>query len=1646
MSKKLGRKHYMLSGKLLRVGIFILLFVLISPEIIGQGYTFYWIGDEGNWSDESNWESTIGGLPSQFDNVVFNEDSFKELGHSLIIDIPAQCHSMDWSDVINDPIITGSFPLEIWGSLTLSPVVKLNYFEDIHFLSEEMNNLIDPAGLEFTSDMYFSGQGSWNLVDTLKVGINSIYLESGILNTNNWDLCCGSFIAQSDLSKSLNLNSSLVKIQNDNPEWYVDEYLILTQEGSTIILGNENLNSTILFAGGGHSYGHVILQNDAGIQGGNTFGSLSLSAGHSYNFESEKTQLIQNNLKARGCAGLIEIKAGGAGQATLSKSSGDLKISFVSLESIHAQMGNGTLIADYSIDVENNSGDLLINEESRNMYWVNGTGYWTDTTHWSTLNGGPDEDCLPLLYDNLFFNENSFVDQDTVIVDIDEIYCNNMFWTGNDQPVFTQEPAIVPLTITGSLEFNPNMENNITGPIQFISDLPTNVVKTASVGLNGDVDFIGEGSWTVPDSLHIFGNLTFYSGTLNFTGNYMECNTFHSDSAFNRALYLGQTDVIIKYRSPIPAWSLNNENLLFNAGTSFIEFLSSSSKLYTYGGDTVAYYDAEFDEEKGNSEIYTFNGEIGNTYCKFNWSGFNSNGKIYGNNTFDSISLTGGNYYSLQGGKTQRINHQIVTPDTCTGIALLQSTSSGTQTYIQKPSDTLLVNYIALQDIHAVGEAVYIAEHSIDLFNNDGWDTITGPGSRKLYWVGGAGDWEDPSHWSLMSNGSGGECIPTPADTVIFDYYSFSEESQEVTINFNNAFARNLIWEDVQFMPEFSGNFSGSFFRIYGSLLFDPNMYFTFPGYILFGSRNKNEFIHTNNIKLHNINNHVYFDGADGGWELLDNFDLGKSLENRNNIYYNYGDLTTNGYPMTCFTFSSRTSANRVLTLDTSKIYIKHHWDVDGNNLQIPENTSSIKIDSGNFLQRNGIGLHYNDLLMAAELNDQQVNLRSTDSVFFEDVMFNYDGEVTGYSSDVYADSILFKGTGIVSGPGNVYMVDSLIFHSTGELYGNDTINMIRFDSTGFIEGNGIYGHVDFTNNGSVYGNNQFDTLLFSPGYTYVMQEMASQTIIDSLRIWGNNCQFVTLLSSGGLQAEIHKDTGMIAGEFIEMQNISATGNAIFDAGHFSLDVNESNTGWIFHPSPMNYQLPNDTSILEGDTLLLCAENFNGNLTTTYLWEDGSGNTIGADSCLEITQNGTYILTVFYDEGPGCTRQDTIVVSCYLDFLIEPTDISCFGFSDGKVEVTPQVGEAPFTVNWFDEQNNIIGNMLNLENVKAGKYRFTIEDVQLCFSEDSITLIQPDTLLLDHEKTDACYQMNNGTISLIPSGGTLPYSFSWNNGDTVSFRSNLEPGVYSVSMTDAQCPAVNKDIEILALDQLNFELNGSDLICYHDSSGAISVLDITGGNGLYTHFLWEKDGLEFEHVQDIDSLMPGHYTLTISDEIGCQASGSIEISEPEEVIVVLDTVKYPGGLGGVDLSVSGGIPPYWFEWSNGAYTEDLSNLEGGMYTVAVEDDNGCITMKSIYVHVRYRINAPTAFSPNNDGMNDEFTFMSFGTNLKSFEINIFNRWGQEVFTSRDGDFSWNGSLFNSGELLPTGVYTWQARVEFTDEAKILEVGNVTLLR
>lgn len=1636
--------------KILKISFITFLIMIAHFVIQGQGYDFYWIGGTGYWSDTLSWESDTTGLPSQFDNVIFDENSFKNNDETMFIDIPAQCNNMDWSNVTNEPTWAGSSSIEIFGSVTLASQMIINFNGDIQLLSDGPSNQINTYNKILNSDIYFLGDGTWNLSDILSVGLNHIYFQSGALNTHGWSISCGSFYALSEDSKVIKLNSSSIIISAYNGVWDVDENLTVIKDDCIIIFENDDFTSKNVFSGGGHEYCEVVFENDAIINDNNTFVILYFNAGHTYKLQSNTVQTIENKIVARGCAGLIHIEASGANQATIAKENGGIDVFFVSLYSINAELGNGLFNADYSIDLGNNSGNLLINEDSRDMHWVNGTGYWSDTIHWSSMQGGMDDDCLPLVFDNLFFDENSFNDVDTVYANIPEIACNDMIWTGNDQPVLINSIPIVSLTISGSLEFSPLMDNKLNGPSYFYSETSNSIV-TSDIGFGGDVTFEGvSAGWIVSDSLKIDGNLNFYSGSLNLTGNYMKCNTFHSDSAFLRTISLGDADIIIKSSSPYPAWRLNNENLQFDAGFSNIDFLTNSSTLFNYGGDTVEYNDIHFIGEKGTSSIYTYVNSIADTYAKFNAVHFGSNGYIRGSNSFDTLSFSAGNAYSLEAGKTQIVNHHISTADTCTGTSLLQSLTTGQQAFIQKPEDTLSISHLAIQDIHVLGNATYIAQNSIDLFNNIGWDTIMGFGTRNLYWVGGSGSWEDPLHWDLVSNGPGGVCIPTPADTVVFDNFSFTESDQKVEINYNNAFARNLIWDNVQFNPEFAGTNASSYLRIYGSLQLDSSISFTYPGIILFGSRNKNEFIKTSGINFHNVNNHVYFQGDGGEWELQDSLNLGKDICNQNNIYFNYGDLITHGHPISCFSFSSQTSGNRKLSMDTSNINLCNSWYVYGTNLEIPENGSVIKLDSGTFSHRNGTGFYYNDLLLNHDSHKQQMNLSFVDSIFFNNIKFNGNGQIDSRSSTVYADSILFKGSGRItdtlSGT-SIYVIDTLIFNSTGEVFGNDTISFARFDSTGLIQGDGVYNKLDFSTDGSVFGNNKFDTLLLTPAYHYIFEEFAIQTISDSLRILGNNCEFVYLDSSGDSLAKIKKDTGSIFGDFIEMKNIMAIGNAQFDAGNFSVDVDNSNVGWDFHTSPSNYQLPADTSVLEGDIIIICPDNFNGDETTTYMWQNESGEVVGEDSCLMVSDNSSYTLTVFYEDGPGCSKQDEIVIGCFLDITEIPTHISCYDFQDGNIELIPEVGTEPFDISWYDDQNNIIGNGHNLQNIPAGEYHYTIVDVKQCISEDTILLTQPDTLELSFIKMDACYQMNNGTITLNVKGGTEPYTYLWNDNNVSYDRTELAPGDYSVTMQDAFCPAIDQNIEIVALPEITFDLESSDLICYQDSSGSIYTSNVLGGIGTYSSFIWKKDNNFFDSIQNIEKLSVGHYLLTVIDDIGCLSEKSTIINEPDKIILSLeqDTTTFDW-LGSVNLTVVGGIEPYGYLWSNGETTQDINSLEGRWYTVEVEDAHACLAKSSIYVEVRFEIYAPTAFSPNGDGLNDEFRLVNLGTNLTSFDLAIYNRWGETVFSTSQPDFHWNGRLNNNGEELSLDVYTWHATIEFTDHDKIIEKGNITLIR
>jgi gliding motility-associated-like protein len=1631
----------------------VIMFMFVQNLFAQQVGTFYWIGGTGNWSDTLNWFSESGGLPTENDHVVFDGNSFSEKFQVVIIDTEAHCSDMDWTATDMEPMINGNKKLNIHGSLKLTPGMTINYTGAIHFLSDAGDNALLLNGNTLNSDLYFNGDGSWQLLDTLDVGLKKIVFNRGILHLSNQVIKCGSFSSATAFPRTLVMNGSAMTIQLPDGVWNVNSQLNLQMQGNGSIMFVEgNASALNTFNGGGLNYGHVLFGNNAVINGNNGFGNVYMNAAREYILAEGNTQTINGQLFARGCAGMISISSSGTDQAMIKKINGDINLSFVSLQSIQAQVAAPfQFFAHNSMDEGNNSG-IQFSVQSRDLYWINGSGNWTDTTHWSSVPVNEDSDCAPMAFDNVFFNSDSFPGlSDTISVNMNKINVHDMTWSGEKSPVFINSVAPVRLDIYGSLQLSSKMKNYLGGSIHFLDTLGGKSVATAHRKFLNDLVFSGNnnGGWVIYDSLSTDGSIYYIQGSLYTQGNYVSCYSFHSDSALPRNLTLDTSVVRVTGGIAGTSWSINSELLQFDPGNSLIEISAFDGSLSSFGGDTILYNDIAFLRNTGTGRINTASDSYG-IFRKAEWM---SNGSIAGSNMFDTLSFSPGCFYDIPPGSTQTIMGHIHPSGTCTGPVLLKSTINGKQAGLNKSTDTLLVENIALRDINALGGAVFIAENSVDLGNNNGWDTIAITAPGKLFWVGGSGNWSDISHWSATSGGEGGLCTPTPYDTVIFDQNSFYSAEQYVSIDLNNAFAGYMDWSEAEFKPDFKGNISTSWLRIYGSLFLNPNMEFTFPGYISFESSHPGEIIMTEGIKFHNINNNVCFDGIGGEWTLIDSLQLGHSMVNKNNLFFYNGTIHSNDQYIDCYGFYSNRPNNRVFNPGSSHIDVYYEWNMHGENLSIADNSSLITLAKGNFIHRHGTHAPYHDLIFNSTTSNQYMMKEDVGEVKFRNVLFESPtGRIYGKNSLVKGENVIFKGAGFVNTSNasnvNVYVMDSLIFHAGGNVFGKDTVHQfLLFNDIGNITGNGYYANAMFLNDGVVRGNNVFDILTFNPPYTYELGSENVQTITDQFNITGNNCERIVMKATSATLAEIFKESGKVQGDFIEMSRIRATGEAEFDAGQFSIDVDNSNEGWIFYDPSLNYRLVSDSSFQQGDTVFLCAEHFNGNSMTTYDWFNcETGEFLGSDSCLAITEKGTYCLTVFYDEGEGCEQSDSIVVGCHLGLGILESHITCHGFEDGFIQMIVEAGEEPFDIQWYNN-GLFISDSLVIENLTAGTYSYQIEDSEGCYSAGNIVLTQPDQMIVGYTSLDACFGIENGIISLEVSGGTAPYLYSWSHGASTDEIFGLTPGLYEVSVTDINyCPDVQESVVIEEIPELKFALSGNDLVCYDDSSGVIQIIELVGGTGNYVNYYWFKDGGFYSETPGISGLQAGHYELVITDDRGCTGANHLSINQPDPILIELESLKEAIELGSIDLTVTGGVPPYTYLWNTGATTEDIDPLGGGTYTVEVTDGHLCKATGSIFVEVHYRVYAPTAFSPNGDGVNDTFFLFGLGTDLKEFNLTIFNRFGQTVFQSKNVNEGWNGRLMNAGKIMPAEVYTWQAEIVYIGGETLIESGNVTLLR
>lgn len=335
---------------------------------------------------------------------------------------------------------------------------------------------------------------------------------------------------------------------------------------------------------------------------------------------------------------------------------------------------------------------------------------------------------------------------------------------------------------------------------------------------------------------------------------------------------------------------------------------------------------------------------------------------------------------------------------------------------------------------------------------------------------------------------------------------------------------------------------------------------------------------------------------------------------------------------------------------------------------------------------------------------------------------------------------------------------------------------------------------------------------------------------------------------------------------------------------------------------------------------------------------------------------GSY--TVIGRDSKGCTETAVVTIAPPPPFTVvvdSVNNVLCNGSATGNIYISVTGGTTPFTFAWNDVNSSVTEDLIG---VGGGTYTVVVTDSRGCVTNGSAVVTEPFALYLNVASYNdlLCAGDSSGAIDITANGGIPPYSYVWNdvNNSTTEDLYNLELGSYSATVTDANgCVAtITQVIAEPAAIVANFVV--TDVSCFGGSTGAVN-LSVTGGTPSYT-YLWST----FATSEDLSNVRGGTYNVIISDNNGCQFAQSVVVDEPTQLVLstnVTQTSCFNTNDASIDLTVSGGVSPYTYLWSNGQTTEDLSGLGGGVYSVTVTDANGCTAVTTAIIVVPTPINA-----------------------------------------------------------------------------------------
>lgn len=358
---------------------------------------------------------------------------------------------------------------------------------------------------------------------------------------------------------------------------------------------------------------------------------------------------------------------------------------------------------------------------------------------------------------------------------------------------------------------------------------------------------------------------------------------------------------------------------------------------------------------------------------------------------------------------------------------------------------------------------------------------------------------------------------------------------------------------------------------------------------------------------------------------------------------------------------------------------------------------------------------------------------------------------------------------------------------------------------------------------------------------------------------------------------------------------------------------------------------------------------FGGTPGYNYLWNpDGqtdsmvSGLPAGIDT-IRITDNNGCIIKTYIQ-----ITEPTLLTS-----TSSQLNILCFGDSSGSAGVVVAGGSTPYTYSWTPS----VGTTAVVTGLPAGSYSLQITDSLGCTLSSSFTLTQPASPLsvLSSFVDVLCNPDSTGSAAIVVSGGTPGYSYLWSNGQTDSAISTIPAGNYTVMITDSAGCIDSSAITISEPPLLTFTSSQVNVLCFGDSSGTVSV-SVSGGTLPYT-YLWNPIATD---TATLSGLPAGIDSVLITDAHGCQLSSSFILTQPAFPLSLTSTfvnvLCNSDSTGSASVIATGGSPGYYYLWSSGQTTSNISALPAGNYSLMVTDTNGCLD-SSILI-----ITEPTLFT------------------------------------------------------------------------------------